>query len=71
MTDATEALPQRMTGRGWRLNPFHGVWTAEHAGRWYWRCPRRKTCGAWGGTFTYEGEAWADGRVHHDAHRKA
>lgn len=65
------ALPKRMTGRGWRLNPFQGVWTAEHIG-WYWRCPRRKSCGAWGGPFHCEAEAWADGRAqHHNAHRKA
>jgi hypothetical protein len=62
------ALPKRMSQRGWRRGVMDRVEVGQGIG-WYWRCPRRKSCGAWGGPFAYEHEAVADGRAaHHDAH---
>jgi hypothetical protein len=60
------ALPARMTGRGWRLDPVHRVEVGRAAG-WYWRCPRR-SCAGWGGPFDYEYQAHGDGACHAERH---
>lgn len=62
-------LPARMGMRGWRRTAFSRVEVGQANG-WYWRCPRR-SCASWGGPFSYEHEAQADGRArHHEAHQK-
>lgn len=61
------ALPKRMTNRAWRKNPFYRMEVGQEIG-WYWRCPR-KSCGAWGGPYDWEIQAYQAGQAAHgDAH---